>query len=74
MNTKYYFIYSVNAVTIDGRLDMYGMILDHPELTDTISAVMASGGSLQAVTVAMYDDFGDLISERDITHMYVTRA
>lgn len=68
---KYYFIYSVDAVTVGGRMDVTGMILDHTELSDTINEVRADGGTVQAVGVAMYDDSGALVSERDITHMCV---
>ena len=68
---RYIFVYSVDAVTTDGRMESYGMILDHPDLAETIGGVSGSGGTVQAVTVAMYDSHGMFISERDVTHMCV---
>ena len=68
---KYYFVYSVYAVTIDGEQETAGMILDHAELTDTISCFQASGAAVSGVFVTMYDDQGNEVKTRDISHIVI---
>jgi hypothetical protein len=68
---KYYFVYSVDAVTIDGDQETAGMILDHAELTDTISYYQASGAAVSGVFVTMYDCKGDEVKTRDISRMVI---
>ncbi len=68
---KYYFVYSVDAVTIDGEQETAGMILDHTELTDTISFYQASGAAVSGVFVTMYDDQGNEVKTRDISRMVI---
>lgn len=63
---KYYFVYSVDALTIEGKFTTYGMILDHADL---IQAVMESGKRILGVSVAMYDAGGEFIMDRDITRL-----
>lgn len=68
---KYYFVYSVDAVTIDGDQETVGMILDHAELTDTISGFQASGAAVSGVFVTMYDDQGNEVNTRDISGIII---
>ena len=48
-----------------------GMILDHEELTDTISYYQASGAAVSGVFVTMYDCKGDEVKTRDISRMVI---
>ena len=66
---KYYFVYSVDAVTIEGAQETAGMILDHAELADTISHFQASGAAVSGVFVTMYDDHGNEVKTRDISRL-----
>lgn len=66
---KYYFVYSVDAVTIEGAQETVGMILDHAELTDTVSDFHASGAAVSGVFVTMYDCQGHEIKTRDISRI-----
>lgn len=67
---NYIFVYSVDAITPAGEYEMFGMILDHEELRDVINDTKNSGNTLSAVTVAMYDQKGNMVSEKDITHLF----
>lgn len=49
---------------------MFGMILDHEELRDVINDTKNSGNTLSAVTVAMFNQKGNMVSEKDITHLF----
>ena len=66
---KYYFVYSVDAVTVYGEQETAGMILDHTELADTISHFQASGAAVSGVFVTMYDGQGHEIKTRDISRL-----
>ena len=68
---KYCFVYSVDAVTVSGHLDMYGMILDRSEFRDTIRDIRSRNGRIIGIEVSMYDSHGVSVSHRDITHMFV---
>ena len=69
---KYYFIYSASAVTISGRLDGACMILDHEELYEFVGDVKRRKGHIINVEVVMYDNSGEPVHHRDITHKFVT--
>lgn len=67
---KYVFVYSVDAVTVSGNLTGACMILDHPELHDTIREINKLNGHVIGVNVAMYDGAGRKVHERDITFLF----
>ena len=68
---KYYFVYSVDAVTVYGEQETAGMILDHTELADTISHFQASGAAVCGVFLTMYDGQGHEIKTRDISGIII---
>ena len=69
---NYTFVYSVDAVTVSGRIDGCCMILDHPELHEFINDVKRRQGHIIGVEVVMYDAIGEPVNNRDLTHMFVT--
>jgi hypothetical protein len=66
MRNHRYFVYGVDIITPEG-LQTAGMILDHAELADTVREARQAGYTIAAATVAMYDDAGALLAERDVT-------
>ena len=68
---KYWFIYSVDTITTSGEFETYGMIMDHEELHDVVDNIDA-GTSISSVIVAMYDNDGELLAERDITCLFAS--
>lgn len=67
---RYYFVYSVDFVTVSGRQESILMILDKSELRDTINTVSLAGGTITGVNCAMYDSNGFLVMDRGITHLF----
>lgn len=68
---QYLFIYSVDTITVSGKFETFGMILDHDELHDIANSIINSGSRITSVIVAMYDKNGELLAERDITRLFV---
>lgn len=66
---KYYFVYSVDSVTVSGCQESVIMIMDACELADTLDYVSRSGGTVTGVSASMYDADGEFIGDRDITRL-----
>lgn len=67
---KYYFVYSVDFVSVSGHPESVLMILDRSELNDTINTVSKSGGTVTGVICAMYDRNGFPVRDRDVTRLF----
>lgn len=67
---NYWFVYSVDTVTTSGEFESFGMILDHEELQDVVNDAIEDGLTINSVNVSMYDSNGDMLSERNVTHLF----
>ena len=67
----YYFVYAVYVLQVTGEISAELMLLDHEEVFDIIESAKNSGGTVQEVSVSMYDESGECVNERDITHLFI---
>lgn len=69
-----YFVYSVDFVTVSGRLDSVLMILDKNELKEVVSTLRQQKCAITGVNCAMYDKYGFPVKDRDVTHLFKTSS
>ena len=67
----YYFVYAVYVLQVTGKISEELMLLDHEEVFEIIENAKNSGGTVIEVSVSMYDESGECVNERNITHLLI---
>lgn len=71
---KYNFVFSVDFVTVSGRLDTVLMIMDKGELKEVVNTLTQQKCTVTGVNCAMYDQNGFPVKDRDITRLFKTSS